>query len=141
MYQRGTRRSVYLPKGAWFDYWSGEKHAGPKFVEVQAPLDRIPLFVREGAIIPMLPPDVMTLVPRHAGLDPSVITMDDRRIIQIFPGPSGERTTWDGLTVKLEKGFVRVSSKTPRPVEVRVRNTTIAKFERLDSERRIPLPE
>jgi hypothetical protein len=43
--------------------------------------------------------------------------------------------------VKLEKGFVRVSSKTPRPVEVRVRNTTIAKFERLDSERRIPLPE
>ncbi len=140
MYQRGTRRSVYLPKGTWFDYWSGEKHAGPKFVEVEAPLDRIPLFVREGAIIPMLPPDVMTLVPRHPGLDPNVVSMDDRRIIQIFPGISGERTTWDGVTVKLEKGFVRVSSKTPRPVEVRLRNTSIAKIERLEGERVIPLP-
>jgi len=89
----------------------------------------------------MLPPDVMTLVPRRPGLDPNLVSMDDRRIIQIFPGASGERTTWDGLTVKLEKGFVRVSSKTPRPVEVRVRNTTIAKIERLDSERVIPLPE
>ena len=141
MYQRGTRRSVYLPKGTWFDYWSGEKRVGPKFVEVEAPLDRIPLFVQEGAIIPMLPPDVMTLVPRHPGLDPNLVSMDDRRIIQIFPGASGERTTWDGLTVKLEKGFVRVRSKTPRTVEVRVRNTTIAKIERLDSERVIPLPE
>ncbi len=106
-----------------------------------APLDRIPLFVREGAIIPVLPPDVMTLVPRHPGLDSSVVSMDDRRIIQIFPGTSGERTTWDGLTVKLEKGVVRVSSKMPRPVEVRVRNTTIAKIERLEGERVIPLPE
>jgi hypothetical protein len=61
----------------------------------------------------MLPPDVMTLVPRHPRLDPNVVSIDDRRIIQIFPGPSGEKTTWDGVRVKLEEGFVRVSSKTP----------------------------
>src|SRR5260370_5921338 len=103
MYQRGTRRSVYLPKGTWFDYWSGEKGVGPKFVEVEAPLDRIPLFVREGAIIPTLPPDVMTLVPRHPCLEHCVVSMDDLLIVHIVPCPSGERTTMDGVTVKIEK--------------------------------------
>ncbi len=140
MYQRGTRRSVYLPQGTWFDYWSGARHSGPKSLDVEAPLDRIPLFVRPGAIIPMLPPDVMTLVPRHPRVEPNIVSMDSRRIIQLFPGTSGERTTWDGLTVKLEKSSVRVSSNSPRAVEVRLVNTTIAKIERLDGERVIPLP-
>ncbi|HUP49773.1 MAG TPA: TIM-barrel domain-containing protein, partial [Thermoanaerobaculia bacterium] len=140
VYQRGTRRSVYLPKGTWFDYWSGERHTGPRHVEVEAPLDRIPLFVRAGAIIPMLPPDVMTLVPRHARMDRGVVSMDERRIIQIWPGAAGERTTWDGLRVRLEAGAVRISSKTPRPVEVRVRGTTIGSFDALTAEQRLALP-
>jgi len=49
----GSRtRDVRLPEGDWYDYWSGEKHSGPKVVRVEAPMDRIPLFVRAGAIIP-----------------------------------------------------------------------------------------
>ena len=49
----GSRtRDVRLPEGDWYDYWSGEKHTGPKVVRVEAPIDLIPLFVRAGAIVP-----------------------------------------------------------------------------------------
>jgi alpha-D-xyloside xylohydrolase len=48
--------AVYLPQGRWVDYWSKVTHAGPGWVTVHAPLDKLPLFVREGAIIPMGPP-------------------------------------------------------------------------------------
>ncbi len=46
---------VYLPAGRWIDYWSKQAHVGPNWVRVQAPLDTLPLFVREGAVIPMGP--------------------------------------------------------------------------------------
>lgn len=53
---RGARgRSVYLPKGTWTDFWTGKKIAGGRRVWASAPYDQIPLFVREGAIIPMGP--------------------------------------------------------------------------------------
>jgi alpha-glucosidase len=44
-------RSVYLPKGNWFDWHSGQEHGGELYVTAQAPLDRIPLFARGGAVI------------------------------------------------------------------------------------------
>jgi alpha-glucosidase len=45
--------SVYLPKGNWYDYWTDRETTGPGTVTVDAPLDRVPIFVRGGAIIPM----------------------------------------------------------------------------------------
>jgi len=53
--QEGARsRDVYLPAGAtWTDAWSGETVAGGQTVTVDAPLDRIPLFLRDGAELPV----------------------------------------------------------------------------------------
>ncbi|MFW0718466.1 glycoside hydrolase family 31 protein [Pedobacter sp. N23S346] len=48
-------RSVYLPEGLWFNYWTGEEYEGKSYRHVVAPLDTIPLFVKAGAIIPMQP--------------------------------------------------------------------------------------
>jgi len=48
-------RSLYLPKGVWFNYWTGEKYDGKSYRHVVAPLDTIPLFVKAGSIIPMQP--------------------------------------------------------------------------------------
>lgn len=45
-------RSVYLPPDLWYDYWTGEKISGGEDILVDAPIDRIPVFVRAGAIIP-----------------------------------------------------------------------------------------
>jgi alpha-glucosidase (family GH31 glycosyl hydrolase) len=44
---------VFLPEGNWIDLWSHERLAGKQVVEVSAPLDRIPVFVRAGAAIPV----------------------------------------------------------------------------------------
>ncbi len=51
-----TRDGIYLPKGKWLDYWSGKVYNGPRIVnDYDAPLDKLPLFVKAGAIIPMWP--------------------------------------------------------------------------------------
>ncbi|WP_343335983.1 TIM-barrel domain-containing protein [Streptomyces sp. SUK 48] len=53
-----TRDGIYLPKGTWTDYWTGRTYHGPTTVDgYHAPLDTLPLFVREGAIVPMWPKD------------------------------------------------------------------------------------
>ncbi|MBW4697094.1 MAG: glycoside hydrolase family 31 protein [Aphanocapsa lilacina HA4352-LM1] len=54
-------RAVYLPGGTWYDWWSGEGHTGPGRILAAAPLERLPLFVRAGAAIPMAP------VRQHTG--------------------------------------------------------------------------
>jgi alpha-D-xyloside xylohydrolase len=50
-----TRRCVYLPAGYWYDYWTKEAVVGGRWIEVDAPLDTMPLFVRGGRILPLGP--------------------------------------------------------------------------------------
>ncbi len=51
---REKRWTVYLPKGCdWFDFWDNARYRGGQEVTVDAPLDRMPLFVRAGSIIPI----------------------------------------------------------------------------------------
>lgn len=50
-----TRRAVYLPTDHWFDYWSGQEYRGGHSYEIEAPLERWPLFVRANSILPMGP--------------------------------------------------------------------------------------
>ena len=55
VFEPGARkRSVYLPRApqGWLDWWTGAHHPGGQTVEVTAPLHRLPLFVRGGAIVP-----------------------------------------------------------------------------------------
>ena len=53
--QGAVRKMVYLPKGTWYDYWSGEKLTGGQYVVRKAALDEMPLFVRAGAVLPHYP--------------------------------------------------------------------------------------
>ncbi|MGB4840352.1 MAG: glycoside hydrolase family 31 protein [Saprospiraceae bacterium] len=48
-------RYVYLPKGNWYHFWTGELHEGGKEIQADAPLEEIPLYIREGAVIPFFP--------------------------------------------------------------------------------------
>src|SRR5206468_1828690 len=72
-----TARDVWLPPGKWVNFWdattyddaSGAYNAAPRqsvidggrVVHVDAPLNRVPLFVKAGTCLRMLPPDVQTL--------------------------------------------------------------------------------
>jgi len=51
-----THWPAYLPEGRWHDFWTHEVHAGAQGITVPAPLDRLPLLVRAGAIIPTTSP-------------------------------------------------------------------------------------
>jgi alpha-D-xyloside xylohydrolase len=49
----GTRREVYLPQGTWFNFWTHECLRGGAWIDTDAPLDKIPLYVRAGCVVPM----------------------------------------------------------------------------------------
>jgi alpha-glucosidase len=81
---------VYLPGGDWYDWHSGELVGGRRFLIVTTPLDRIPIYARGGAVIPMWPeaphstngyqPVVVELhlfVPASDGVYHSMLQEDD----------------------------------------------------------------
>jgi alpha-glucosidase len=95
VYRPGVEhRAVYLPAGTWYDWWSGERHAGPIHILAHAPLERMPLYVRAGAIIPLAP--VMQYSNEHP--------LDELRL-RIWPG-QGQWTFYedDGHTFEYENG-------------------------------------
>ena len=87
-----TERELYLPAGRWVDFWQSMRYEettgefsikdpviildGGRSVTVSAPVGEIPLFVRAGAQIPVLPPDVFTLAEH--GTDPAIVHLSDR---------------------------------------------------------------
>jgi alpha-D-xyloside xylohydrolase len=61
-----TKRRVYSPaSAAWYDFWTGNSLIRGNEIEANAPLDRMPLFVRAGSIVPMGPQI------EYAGQDPA----------------------------------------------------------------------
>jgi alpha-glucosidase (family GH31 glycosyl hydrolase) len=85
--ESARRWPVYLPRGAWYDFWTGVRYEGPGAVSVEAPIDRLPLFVRCGAIVPLGPmvqhlssyaPDEITLLtyPEGSTLSSSLYDYD-----------------------------------------------------------------
>jgi alpha-D-xyloside xylohydrolase len=49
------KRHLYLPKAKWYDFWTGGAVEGGKAIDAAAPLDRLPLYIRAGSILPMGP--------------------------------------------------------------------------------------
>jgi len=46
-------RVIYLPEGEWYDYWNGQKYEGSRYYNVETPLEKLPIYAKAGAIIPM----------------------------------------------------------------------------------------
>lgn len=83
--QAQKSRDVYLPAGTeWFDFWTGERFAGGRNISVDAPLEKIPLFVRAGAILPLT--DAMQFVDEIP---------DAPYTIRIYAGADGEFTIYE----------------------------------------------
>lgn len=90
------RDSIYLPKGKWIDFWDGTEYQGnTTLMGYSAPLEKLPLFVRSGAIIPMSQP-MMYNWERPA----------DTLTVNIFPEGKSEYTLYedDGLTRQHREG-------------------------------------
>jgi alpha-D-xyloside xylohydrolase len=95
-------RKVYLPQGCdWYDFWTGERYAGGQTIEADAPLERLPLYVRSGGILPMGP------VAQYAGEHP-----DAPYEVRIYPGTDGVFTLYEdaGDSYDYEQGaYARIT--------------------------------
>ncbi|MFC5821030.1 ricin-type beta-trefoil lectin domain protein [Nonomuraea harbinensis] len=91
-----VRDDIYLPEGTWTDYWTGRTWRGPGWLDgYSAPLDRLPLLVKGGSIVPMWPQ------MNHSGEKPlTPITFD------VYPRGSSTFTLYedDGVTRAHQNG-------------------------------------
>jgi alpha-D-xyloside xylohydrolase len=51
----GSTRHLYLPEASWYDFWTGSSMQGGRAIDAPSPIDRIPLFIRAGSILPLGP--------------------------------------------------------------------------------------
>lgn len=97
--KQSTKRKVVLPKGDWYDFYTGEFAGNDKTINLEND-GRMPLFVRDGALIPLLQNSVMTsdaaygqpLEIRHYGKRPGTLELYED----------------DGKTYNYEKGEYRL---------------------------------
>jgi alpha-D-xyloside xylohydrolase len=82
--QGATSRRVYLPKATWYDFWTGTKVEGGKYFDAEAPLEKLPLYVRAGSIIPMGPT-----------MEWSTEKAADPMEIRVYPGADGDFTLYE----------------------------------------------
>ena len=81
---REKRRTLYLPAGAnWTDWHTGVMYAGGQTVAIAAPIDRIPVMVRAGSILPLAEPAACTDMMRQDEFD-----------LRVYPGADGAFTLY-----------------------------------------------
>ncbi len=75
-------RTVYLPEGEWFDFWTGERRSGGQKFEVTKPVDQISVYVKSGSLLPLADPvervkpdTCFALTVRAYGSKPSAFTL------------------------------------------------------------------
>ena len=91
-----TRREVYLPRGVWYDFWTERRAPGQQSLSVEAPLERIPIFVRGGAIVPS---QQLTQFAGEAAIDPL--------IFDIYPEGTSTAQYYedDGISFDYQRGI------------------------------------
>ena len=90
-----TERKLYLPAGAWYDFWTNQKHDGGREITRTVDLETIPLYVRAGAIVPMGPLKQYTAEKVDGPLD-----------LSVYPGADGSFLLYedDGSSFDYRKG-------------------------------------
>ena len=99
---------MYLPKGTWFDYYTGKRYTGGKYILAEAPIDHLPLFDKAGAVVPV------------AVGNPECVEDITEVALEVFPG-NGSFThyTDDGETMAYAEGAIH-----PLKVTVKGHNVT-----------------
>jgi alpha-glucosidase/alpha-D-xyloside xylohydrolase len=77
-------RRVYLPAGTWFDWWTGAKVEGKRWIDRPVDLATMPIYVRAGAIMPL---DPVRQYTAQAVSDPTTL--------RVHPGANGDFTLYD----------------------------------------------
>lgn len=111
VFEGETSRKVLLPAGKWYDFYTGKLVGENGQITVRTSLDRIPVFVRDGGIIPMRPPQLQAPAPgvkvpleiRHYGTKESKATLYDDDGVS-FNYEHGEFSSIELIASKDKKG-------------------------------------
>jgi alpha-D-xyloside xylohydrolase len=96
-------RTVYLPAGTdWYDFWTNQQYVGGQTIAAAAAIDRIPVFVRAGSILPL------------GAQVPSTATHQALSEVRVYPGHDAHFALYDddGTTYDYEKGRGRTAGLT-----------------------------
>ncbi|SFI23049.1 glycoside hydrolase family 31 protein [Planctomicrobium piriforme] len=123
-----TARVVYLPKGQWIDFWTNERidrsAGGGNHAWANPDRTRLPVFAREGAIIPMLADLPQTLCDADYVNNDQVRTPTNGLLIRIYPAPSSDFVVHDGTAIACTtaggKVAITINSPIARPVHLMV---------------------
>jgi alpha-glucosidase/alpha-D-xyloside xylohydrolase len=90
-----TSRTLYLPRGTWYDFWTRARVEGGREIARPVDLRTMPLYVRAGAVIPTGPVKQFTSEK-----------VDGPLKLSIYPGSDGAFTIYDddGTSFQFEKG-------------------------------------
>lgn len=93
--QGATSRQVYLPKGSWYDFWTGERMDGGREITRKVDLETMPIYVRAGAVLPMGP--VKQYIEEKS---------DEPLSVSVYPGSDGSILLYedDGKSFDYRKG-------------------------------------
>jgi alpha-glucosidase/alpha-D-xyloside xylohydrolase len=96
-----TARSLYLPRGTWYDFWTRERMEGGREISRKVDLETIPVYVRAGAVLPLGPVKQYTAEK-----------VDGPLAVVVHPGVDGAFSLYedDGTSFNFRKGeFMRVN--------------------------------
>jgi alpha-glucosidase/alpha-D-xyloside xylohydrolase len=92
VFEKGaTHRTVYLPKGVWYDWWTGLPQSGGRWITREVDLSIMPIYVRAGAILPVDPIRQYTDQP-----------VNQPTTLRIYPGANGDFTIYDDDGISLD---------------------------------------
>jgi alpha-D-xyloside xylohydrolase len=119
-----TTWTVYLPAGNWYDFFTQQKFTGGRnIIWTNADQTRMPLFTREGAIIPMIPTNVLSLCDAAYIGNSDIATWDGSLQFLVYPTASSSFTVYEGtcLQCRISGQTIGLSlSSRPGPVTIRI---------------------
>ncbi len=97
--------TIWVPEGTWIDYTTKETFTGPRWVRLVGDLDRVPMLVKAGAIMP-LAPSFQAMSPPHLASGTTGAIPRDRLVLSVFPGGDGVFRLYedDGTTEAYTEG-------------------------------------
>ncbi len=102
-----NRVSFHLPsKGKWIDYWTGIKYKGDSLLQdMEYPLEKYPIFIRSGAIIPM---NVSNDITGHGSTESSgkqtVLIYPKGKTKYVFHKPTGSGVEYEDIKIRVDEG-------------------------------------
>jgi alpha-D-xyloside xylohydrolase len=128
------RRETVVPQGTWIDWWDGTPYSsdGHAPIAIDAPLDKLPLLLRDGAIVPLLRPTIDTLATADDPTVDSFARDPGLLYVRVVPGRPRRFDLWDRTSIErtndgslhvssgdvFAKGFVLEALATPAPTDV-----------------------